>query len=141
MVQMPIDFSANLKPSKIHKIIIIAIHLLSMIMILAYFSAYIRSILLVLLVLSVIYGLRQRCIISQLSIDRMGIAYLTIDGTGYEVQVNHTSFCSRYLCLIHWQYAQGKTIWQCLLPDMMSRNDWRKLMIWLRYYPHADEKS
>ncbi|QMT32237.1 protein YgfX [Alysiella filiformis] len=57
------------------------------------------------------------------------VAYLTIQNQTVEANLRSGSLISRHVCFLRWQ-CENRTIWQCVLPDMLPENDFRRLRLW-----------
>lgn len=57
------------------------------------------------------------------------VAYLTIQNQTFEANLRSGSLISRHVCFLCWQ-CENRTIWQCVLPDMLPENDFRRLRVW-----------
>lgn len=68
-----------------------------------------------------------------LSVNRQGQASLTHrDGSTCNAVLLPGSLISPYACFLKWQIGD-MVCWQCILPDMLERETWRRMTVWARF--------
>lgn len=111
-----------------------------------------RALVLVLLLAAAAYAWREpSVVVRKLRIDAYGRVWLYVAGRRKPLAVTLASgsFIHVYGCFLCWRTEKGRRIDQMVLPDMLSRDDFRKLRVWARFgqekirprRPQADTSS
>ncbi len=69
--------------------------------------------------------------ISQIFVQQQDVR-LQINRQTVEARLLSGSLVSRYVCCLRWQCGK-RVIWQWILPDMLSENDFRRVRVWAKW--------
>ena len=70
--------------------------------------------------------------VQRLAVDTQGFAVIFVRDVAWEAELLSGSLVSRTLCLLHWRTNQGM-LWQCVLPDSVSHENYRRILVWARW--------
>ncbi|MDK4681185.1 hypothetical protein QDY71_05775 [Kingella negevensis] len=70
--------------------------------------------------------------VRRLVVDEQGFAAIFADDLAWEVKLGAGSFITSAACCLKWETSHG-VIWQWVFADMLSAEDWRRLVAWAKY--------
>lgn len=128
-------FQAGFQRSRLHRQLVWLMCGILMLLFGIYFEGWRLWFLCLLTAISTFYALRKPKQYVQGVCVRHHQAWLMIHNTEYPATLLGSSFIHPYVCFFHWQLETGK-IWQCVLPDMLTADDFRRLRVWARFSQH-----
>ena len=98
-----------------------------------YFSSSLKFALLTVTMACAAWAWREAPLfVRRLSVDNEGFATIFVDKVAWEAELCAESFLTHHLCLLKWQCNRG-VIWQAVLPDMLPRDDFRRVLLWAKW--------
>lgn len=129
-------FNVDLMPSRWRKWGILAWAMVLIFVVGLYFFGTTRWLLFFGIVASTWYGWNEnRYFIQKIEIDDEYEAHLYFSHSKrkkYPATLLAGSLIFRFLCLLKWR-CDGKTHYQCILPDSLDEDDFRRLRVWARW--------
>lgn len=130
------DLYIKIQNSKLRQIICCLLYLSLLIVCLMYFQGgKMISGAIILTALFIWAYFIQPSYIIAIHINENGQAFLYFSNRktiAYSAQLQKGSLISLYACFLKWKY-HDKIIWQVILPDMIDREDFRRLRVWARF--------
>ena len=130
-------FQTALKPSRILNILTVSLHAVSLAVCLTWFYGWMMWFGLAALAASYAYSLRitnlkHRHAITAITIDRDGQAEIVSDKekTAKAATLTGSSMVTPYALFLQWDTG-GKTVSQCIMPDMTDKESYRQLKVWV----------
>lgn len=130
-------FQTALRPSRILNILTVSLHAASLAVCLTWFYGRMMWFGLAALVASYAYSLRitnlkHRHAITAITIDRDEQAEIVSgkDKTAKAAALSGSSMVTPYALFLQWDTG-GKTVRQCIMPDMTDKESYRKLKVWV----------
>ena len=132
-------FQTALQPSKRLTAAAVAAHFAALVLCIAAFYGAMMWLGLAALAASAAHAwrvvrLRHKDAVRTIEVDRFCRAKITLEG-GAEPQaavLGGASMIAPYALFLQWDTGQGK-VWQCVLPDMMPSESYRRLRVWARW--------
>ncbi|HEZ4050575.1 TPA: transcriptional regulator FolI [Neisseria meningitidis] len=130
-------FQTALRPSRILNILTVSLHSASLAVCLTWFYGWMMWFGLAALVASYAYSLRitnlknRRAVIAVI-IDRDGRAEIVSgkEKTAKAAALSGSSMVTPYALFLQWDTG-GKTVSQCIMPDMTDKESYRRLKVWV----------
>ncbi|WP_127238700.1 protein YgfX [Neisseria meningitidis] len=130
-------FQTALRPSRILNILTVSLHAASLAVCLTWFYGWMMWFGLAALVASYAYSLRitnlkNRRAVTAVIIDRDGRAEIVSgkEKTAKAAALSGSSMVTPYALFLQWDTG-GKTVRQCIMPDMTDKESYRKLKVWV----------
>lgn len=130
-------FQTALRPSRILNILTVSLHSASLAVCLTWFYGRMMWFGLAALAASYAYSLRitnlkHRHAISAITIDRDGQAEIVSgkEKTAKAAALSGSSMVTPYALFLQWDTG-GKTVRQCIIPDMTDPESYRRLKVWV----------
>ncbi|WP_127263959.1 protein YgfX [Neisseria meningitidis] len=130
-------FQTALRPSRILNILTVSLHSASLAVCLTWFYGWMMWFGLAALVASYAYSLRitnlkNRRAVTAVIIDRDGRAEIVSgkEKTAKAAALSGSSMVTPYALFLQWDTG-GKTVRQCIMPDMTDKESYRKLKVWV----------
>ncbi|HEZ2054545.1 TPA: transcriptional regulator FolI [Neisseria meningitidis] len=130
-------FQTALRPSRILNILTVSLHSASLAVCLTWFYGWMMWFGLAALVASYAYSLRitnlkNRCAVTAVIIDRDGRAEIVSgkEKTAKAAALSGSSMVTPYALFLQWDTG-GKTVSQCIMPDMTDKESYRRLKVWV----------
>lgn len=128
-------FQAAFVPSRFLRQLIWILMILSLLLFVVYFSGWRLWLLCFLCFGAGVYALQSPKPQIELLNVRSSLVLLRVDGQDQEARLLGSSMIYRYFCFLHWQVNE-QNIYQCVLPDMLSHHDFRRLRVWAKFAMH-----
>ncbi|WP_301668308.1 protein YgfX [Neisseria basseii] len=128
-------FQTALKPSRILNILTISLHAASLAVCLTWFYGWMMWLGLSALLASFIHSLRitnlkNRHAVTSVIIDRDGRAEIVSGKDKTAAALAGSSMVTPYALFLQWDIG-GKTVRQCIMPDMTDKESYRRLKVWV----------
>ncbi|WP_304680131.1 MULTISPECIES: protein YgfX [Neisseria] len=130
-------FQTALKPSRILNILTISLHAVSIAVCLTWFYGWMMWFGLAALAASYAHSLRitnlkHRHAVTSVIIDRDGRAEIVSgkEKTAKAAALSGSSMVTPYALFLQWDTG-GKTVRQCIIPDMTDKESYRRLKVWV----------
>lgn len=130
-------FQTALRPSRILNILTVSLHSASLAVCLTWFYGWMMWFGLAALVASYAYSLRitnlkNRRAVTAVIIDRDGRAEIVSgkEKTAKAAALSGSSMVTPYALFLQWD-TSGKTVSQCIMPDMTDKESYRRLKVWV----------
>lgn len=130
-------FQTALRPSRILNILTVSLHSASLAVCLTWFYGRMMWFGLAALAASYAYSLRitnlkHRHAITAITIDRDGQAEIVSgkEKTAKAAALSGSSMVTPYALFLQWDTG-GKTVHQCIMPDMTDKESYRRLKVWV----------
>ena len=131
-------FQTTLKPSRSLKVLSVLLHLSAVAVCLIWFYGWMMWFGLAALAGSFVHAwrvvnLRTAGAVKKIAIDRHARASVFCgDGEGQGAVLDGATMLTPYALFLQWN-ADGKTIRQCVTPDMADKESYRRLKVWARW--------
>ena len=126
-------FQTTLKPSRSLKALSVLLHLSAVAVCLIWFYGWMMWFGLV--------NLRTVGAVKKIAIDRHARASgFCGDGEGQGAVLDGATMLTPYALFLQWN-ADGKTIRQCVTPDMADKESYRRLKVWARWCQAQDDAN
>ncbi|MCG7656657.1 protein YgfX [Wielerella bovis] len=126
-------FSVEFVPSNLRRFVVVVFGVATACLVLFHFSAGIKWTLLLAILLATAWAWRESPLfVHRLVVDEQGFATIFVNHTAWEADLLSGSFLTRWLCVLKWR-TNRHMIWQAVLPDMMSKEDYRCVLVWARW--------